>query len=103
AYQGLGESIDQDAYPVRLFAEEGHEMLVATTCSKTFGLYCQRVGALFVVTNHQKAKESVGSHVNRVIRTGYSNPPAFGADLVAQVLKNEELKRKWTQELISVR
>lgn len=103
AYQGLGDSIDADAYPVRLFAEDGHEMLVATTCSKTFGLYCQRVGALFIVAKDVNTKEIVASHVNRLIRTDYSNPPAFGADLVAQILKNETLKKQWMQDLAHIK
>lgn len=103
SYQGLGDSLDKDAYPIRLFAEDGHELFVATTCSKTFGLYCQRVGALFVVSKDSSTKEILESHINRLIRTDYSNPPAFGADLVAQVLKNEVLKKQWINELIGMK
>ncbi len=56
AYQGLGKGIEEDAKIVRFFLEEGHEFLVAYSCSKNFSLYCQRVGALFSVSSNAATK-----------------------------------------------
>ncbi len=103
AYQGFGLGVDEDAYPVRLFYERGHEMLVAYSCSKNFSLYNQRVGALYVVTPDPVVKMRVGSQVNGCIRTLYSNPPAYGARLVWEVLKNSTLKKEWEGDLKAIR
>ena len=45
AYQGLGDGVEKDAEAVRHFVKDGHEMLVAYSCSKNFSMYCQRVGS----------------------------------------------------------
>lgn len=99
AYQGFGKGIEEDAKVVRLFLEEGHEFLVAYSCSKNFSLYCQRVGALFSVCADVSAKVRVGSHMKRIIRSLYSNPPAHGAKIVAHILKNLDRKAAWEHEL----
>ncbi|MGD2168975.1 MAG: aromatic amino acid transaminase [Chlamydiota bacterium] len=99
SYQGLGMSLSEDAYSIQIFIKDGHDMLVAATCSKNFGLYSQRVGALFVVTQNDKQKENVSSNLGPLIRANYSNPPSFGADLVTCVLRNSQLRNKWELEL----
>ena len=48
AYQGFGDGLEQDAWAVRLFAAELPEVLITSSCSKNFGLYSDRVGALIV-------------------------------------------------------
>ncbi|MGC3575725.1 aminotransferase class I/II-fold pyridoxal phosphate-dependent enzyme, partial [Pseudomonas aeruginosa] len=48
AYQGFGDGLEEDAWAVRLFAGELPEVLVTRSCSKNFGLYRDRVGALIV-------------------------------------------------------
>ena len=63
AYQGLGQENGEDAAAVRLFAEEGHEMVVACTQSKNFGLYSERVGAVYFVTGSEESARKVGSKV----------------------------------------
>lgn len=103
AYQGFGSGLDQDAEAVRQFKEAGHEMLIAYSCSKNFSLYCQRVGALFVVNSDEVTKKRVASQVKRMIRAIYSNPPAFGARIVAHLLKNPALKKEWEGDLASMR
>jgi aspartate/tyrosine/aromatic aminotransferase len=103
AYQGLGRGIEKDAEAVRLFLKNGHSMMVAYSCSKNFSMYCQRVGALFVVCENEVEKRNVGSHVKRIIRALYSNPPAYGARIVAEVLKREELKQLWLKDLEAMR
>ncbi len=101
AYQGLGEGLEEDARAVRLFLQDGHEMIVAYSCSKNFSMYCQRVGALFIVNETAVIKARVGSQVKRIIRALYSNPPAYGARLVVEVLKQE--RALWQRDLEGVR
>ncbi|MEI8365872.1 MAG: amino acid aminotransferase [Parachlamydiaceae bacterium] len=103
AYQGFKESIDADAYPIRYFASEGHEMLVANTFSKTFGLYGERVGSLTVVTHSQDTATKGGSQIKQLIRGNYSNPPRHGAALIASILGSESLKNEWLKELANMR
>lgn len=103
AYQGFGAGLEQDAYPVRLFAKKGLEFLVAYSCSKNFSLYCQRVGVLLVVSSSASVKMKVGSQVKRIIRSLYSNPPAHGALMVAEILKNPAWKATWAEEVEQMR
>lgn len=78
-------------------------MLIAYSCSKNFSLYCQRVGALFVVDENAAVKLRVGSQIKKIIRSLYSNPPAYGARVVASLLKNAATKEEWKKELDSMR
>jgi aromatic-amino-acid transaminase len=50
AYQGFAESIDADGAVVRQFAEACSPVFVASSFSKSFSLYGERVGALSVAT-----------------------------------------------------
>ena len=99
AYQGLGRSLDEDAEAARFFAKEGHEMLVAFSFSKSFGLYGERTGVFFAVTESEKAAGHIASMTKRHIRSNYSNPPRHGALIVRTILQNEELKKMWIDQL----
>ena len=99
AYQGFGSSIEEDAKIIRLFAAEGMEMLVACSQSKNFGLYSERVGALYVVSESAKTAEAVLSKLKALVRTNYSNPPRHGAAIVAHILSTPVLKKIWEQEV----
>jgi aromatic-amino-acid transaminase len=99
AYQGFGDGIDADAAAVRLFAEAGVAFFIASSFSKSFSLYGERVGALSVVTGSHDEAVRVQSQLKRVIRTNYSNPPTHGAAIVSGVLNTPELRAMWEQEL----
>ena len=103
AYQGFGDNLEDDALAVRLFAESGLPCLIASSFSKSFSLYGERVGALTLITGNAEEGERVLSQVKRVIRTNYSNPPTHGAKVVAAVLTNPELYAMWEQELAEMR
>lgn len=103
AYQGFGQGIEEDAFAVRLFAESGLNFLVASSFSKSFSLYGERVGALSIVTDSAEEANKVLSQLKKVIRTNYSNPPTYGAMLVCKVLNNPELYRMWENELKQMR
>ncbi|MDH2242217.1 aspartate/tyrosine/aromatic aminotransferase [Pseudomonas sp. GD03909] len=103
AYQGFGDSIEEDAAAVRLFAESGMTFFVSSSFSKSFSLYGERVGALSMVTQSREESARVLSQVKRVIRTNYSNPPTHGATIVASVLNSPELRAMWEAELGEMR
>jgi len=100
AYQGYASGDpDKDGAPFRHFADQGHQVLVAQSYAKNFGLYGQRVGALNIVTSNDKETDIVMSQLNQVIRPMYSNPPAYGAYIVGTVLSDKELRAQWQKDV----
>jgi aromatic-amino-acid transaminase len=103
AYQGFGEGIKEDGAAVDLFMAAGIAFFVATSFSKSFSLYGERVGALSVVCDSREEATRVLSQLKRVIRTNYSNPPTHGAQVVALVLTTPALREMWEGELAAMR
>jgi aromatic-amino-acid transaminase len=103
AYQGFGEGLSQDAAAVRRFVDAGLDCLVATSFSKSFSLYGERVGALSVVCGTAQEAQRVLSQLKVLIRANYSNPPTHGAKAVAAVLADAGLRRMWEVELTQMR
>ncbi len=103
AYQGFGEDLDRDAYPIRLLAERVPEMMVASSCSKNFGLYRDRVGTLSLLVADRATRDVVNSQVNNLVRTIYSVPPDHGAAVVSLILNNKDLHDEWIIELAQMR
>ncbi len=103
AYQGFATSLDADAFSVRHMAGRVAEMIVATSCSKNFGLYRDRVGTLSVLSADAKTRDIVYSQVNNVVRTIYSVPPDHGAVVVNLILNDPELRAAWRIELAEMR
>jgi len=100
AYQGYASGdLDHDAFAARLFFRRGFEFFSAQSFSKNFGLYGERIGSFFAVTNSPQAAEAVLSQVKLDARALYSNPPVHGARIVAKVLSDPELYKEWTSEL----
>lgn len=103
AYQGFSKNVDEDAKAVRYFLSQGHEMLLAASYSKNFGLYGERVGLLAFVTHHAETKSKAASQIKRIIRTIYSTPPLHGGRIVAKILGDPQLKKDWLEELGNMR
>ncbi|MFL6624497.1 MAG: aromatic amino acid transaminase [Sulfurifustis sp.] len=103
AYQGFAEGLDADGAVVRRFAETCCPVFVATSYSKSFSLYGERIGALSVVTASKDESARVLSQLKRVVRTNYSNPPTYGSQVVASVLTTPELRALWERELGDMR
>lgn len=103
AYQGFGSGLEEDAFAIRLFTEEGISFMAATSCSKNFGLYGERVGALHIVTDFRKEADVVTSIMKRIVRQEYSNPPCHGGQIVAEVLGDEALQASWRAEVDGMR
>ncbi|MEM7783805.1 MAG: amino acid aminotransferase [Planctomycetota bacterium] len=103
AYQGFGESLESDAYPIRNFIEAGGEALVCNSFSKNFGLYAERVGGITAVTFGADTAKAIQSQIKSTIRTMYSNPPLHGGSIVSTVLNDPELRQQWVTELEQIR
>ncbi len=103
AYQGFGEGIAEDGAVIGQFIASGQDFFVSTSFSKSFSLYGERVGALSVVCASADECARVLSQLKIVVRTNYSNPPTFGAQVVATVLTTPALRAQWEQELAGMR
>ena len=103
AYQGFGEGIEADVAGLRLLARQLPEMLIASSCSKNFGLYRDRTGALTVIGSSGAAAEIAQSQICNVVRALWSMPPDHGAAVVATILGSETLRSQWQLELAQMR
>ena len=103
AYQGFGEDIESDAFPIRYFVESGGEAIVCNSFSKNFGLYAERVGGISVVTASRDAAAAMLSQIKSIIRTMYSNPPLHGGKIIETVLGDADRRANWKSELAVIR
>jgi aspartate aminotransferase len=103
AYQGFERGVEEDVLAVRLFAEKCPELLVASSCSKNFALYRERVGAISVVCANSQKTADVETVVHALTRKNYSMPPAHGTGIVDIILHSDELTNQWLGELTEMR
>lgn len=101
AYQGLGDGLEEDVFGVRLMAESLPELLVVSSCSKNFGLYRERVGALTVICEGDSAAAT--TLLASAARANYSMPPDHGAAIVETIMGDSELHKDWESELSDMR
>ena len=103
AYQGLADGISEDAAGLMALCHPGCEMLVASSFSKNFGLYNERVGALSLVATTPAAAEAALSQIKQCVRANYSNPPAHGAAIITTILNDPDLRAEWEGEVAAMR
>jgi aromatic-amino-acid transaminase len=103
AYQGFADGIDADGAVVRAFVATPGPLLLASSFSKSFSLYGERVGALSVVAVDRDEATRVLSQLKRTIRANYSSPPTHGSQIVTTVLCSPELRALWEAELATMR
>ncbi len=103
AYQGFARGLEEDAEGLRIFSSNHDEMLIASSFSKNFGLYNERVGSLTLIAPDAKIADTAFSQIKQTIRITWSNPPAHGATTVATILGNEALYALWIRELTDMR
>lgn len=103
AYQGLGDGLDEDTAGVRLLAENLPELVVVSSCSKNFGLYRERAGALTVIGQNAEQASISASQIASIARGIWSMPPDHGAAIVETILDDATLKEIWLEELGQVR
>ncbi len=103
AYQGFASGVEEDAQGLRTFAAQCDELLVASSFSKNFGLYNERVGAFTLVAKDNAVGTTAFSQVKSIARVIYSNPPAHGAAIVTEILNDAALRAEWEQEVAEMR
>jgi aspartate aminotransferase len=103
AYQGLGEGLEADSFGLRLLAAELPELLCAVSCSKNFGLYRERTGALHVINDSAKSADATLSQLVKSARGIWSMPPDHGAEIVRRILTEGALREAWEQEAGAMR
>jgi len=102
AYQGFGDGIDEDVAGARALLERVPEAVIAVSEAKSFGIYRERVGALYVKTA-EKSRAAVMSNLATIARANYSMPPDHGAAIVREVLADAALRASWRDELDGIR
>ena len=103
AYQGFANGIAEDAFGVRHMFDAVPEMVVASSCSKNFALYRDRIGSLSMVSESAATGAIIRSQANNIVRTMYSMPPDHGASVVSHILRDEALRAEWEIELAVMR
>ncbi|MBI1372675.1 MAG: aminotransferase class I/II-fold pyridoxal phosphate-dependent enzyme [Phycisphaera sp.] len=103
AYQGFAEDIDGDAAGLRELMKHVDELIICSSFSKNFGLYCERTGAITFVARDAAQCTAVGSQVKVAIRRNYSNPPSHGGAIVATILGDDQLRKQWEGEVAVMR
>ncbi|XP_057668418.1 aspartate aminotransferase, mitochondrial [Diorhabda carinulata] len=100
AYQGFATgSVDNDAFAVRYFLEQGHNIALAQSFAKNMGLYGERAGAFSIIGSSKDEADRIMSQIKILIRPMYSNPPINGARIVAEILSDPGLKSEWLPEV----
>ncbi|RAZ74513.1 aromatic amino acid transaminase [Mesorhizobium atlanticum] len=103
AYQGFGEGLDVDAAGLRLLAGRVPELVVASSCSKNFAVYRDRVGAAMIMAKDGAQADVAMSQMLAAARALYSMPPDHGAAAVRMVLEDAGLRKDWETELEEMR
>ncbi len=103
AYLGFERSVEEDSLAVRLFSEKCPEVIVASSCSKNFALYRERVGTLSVVCQNSQKAADVETVIHSLTRKSYSMPPAHGPGIVDIILHSDELTELWIGEVAGMR
>lgn len=110
AYQGFASgNLDKDAAPIRTAINLGSvtsPILICQSFAKNVGMYGERVGALHVVlpkeAGRDQLKRAIKSQLNKLTRSEISNPPAYGAKIVATILTDDSLRKQWEEDLVTM-
>ncbi len=103
AYMGFERGVNQDSLAVRLFSEKCPEVIVASSCSKNFAVYRERVGALSIVCENEQKAADVESVIHSLTRKNYSMPPTHGPGIIDIILHSDELTELWLSEVNAMR
>ena len=103
AYWGLCDGIEADLRELREDLSVVGEALVAVSCSKAFGLYRERAGALFAFTDSSTRRSVIQASLERISRAQVSTAPAHGAAIITRILADQRLKMLWADELSRMR
>lgn len=102
AYLGFSQSFRADCEMARRIAARFPECVICVTLSKSFGIYRDRAGALFIKT-HPQDQNRIHRAVSAIVRSGSSHAPDHGPSVVRTILQDNELKALWLAELDQMR
>ncbi len=103
AYMGFERGVEEDSLAVRLFSKKCPEVIVASSCSKNFAVYRERVGALSIVCENEQKAADVESVIHSLTRKNYSMPPTHGPGIIDIILHSDELTELWLSEVNAMR
>ncbi|NOR20977.1 MAG: aminotransferase class I/II-fold pyridoxal phosphate-dependent enzyme [Xanthomonadales bacterium] len=103
AYMGFERGVTEDSLAVRLFAEQCPELIVASSCSKNFAMYRERVGAITIIARDAEKAAAVESVIHNSTRKNYSMPPTHGPAVIDIILHSDQLKAQWVTEVAGMR
>jgi len=99
AYMGLERGVEEDCLAIRLFSEQCPEFIFASSCSKNFAMYRERVGAISVIAQNEEKAAAAESVIHNITRKNYSMPPTHGPAVIDIILHSDELRTQWISEL----
>ncbi len=103
AYQGFGDSLDDDAYAIRAMADAGLTFFVSNSFSKNLSFYGERCGGLSVVCQDAEEAARILGQLKFTVRRNYSSPPAHGGRVTAAVMNDAALHAEWVGEVGAMR
>ncbi|MEM6708983.1 MAG: amino acid aminotransferase [Pseudomonadota bacterium] len=103
AYQGFAYGLDEDAYGLRAAVERLPEVLIAASCSKNFGLYRERTGALLIAMQDDRTATAAHSQAISLARRSYTMAPFHGGGIAGLILSSDELRSEWQAEVSAMR
>jgi len=103
AYLGFGDGLEQDAQATRKIVQQIPEVIIAVSCSKNFGLYRDRAGAVLVTAPTSEAAQTIYGNLATLNRLAYSFPADHGAKVTEMILTDATLRDAWTTELSDMR
>lgn len=103
AYQGFGDGMEEDVAGFRYLAERVESYVVASSCSKNFGLYRERTGVALVSGKTLEQSLNIKTRILEGARSTYTMPPDHGAALVNCILRDEALRQSWLEEVNQMR
>ena len=103
AYQGFGDGLEEDTKGLRHLSENLPEVIIASSCSKNFGIYRERTGIILLISEKKCQKKINQDMLAFLNRNSFSFPPDHGSRLVTIVLQDNTLRKNWEEELRKIR
>ena len=99
AYQGFAENLEADVYAARYIFSLLPELMIASTCSKTFSVYRDRAGIAAIVSKSPDNAERTLSLMRRIANVTYAMPADHAAAVVRHILDDTKVQLQWIEEL----
>ncbi|MDC7700393.1 amino acid aminotransferase [Vogesella indigofera] len=103
AYQGFGDSLEDDVFAIRAMTAAGVSFFVSNSFSKNLSFYGERCGGLSVVCHDAEEAGRVLGQLKATVRRNYSSPPTHGGQVTAMVMTEPALRAEWEGEVTEMR